>query len=289
MLWFYLAIAAYALNALAFIVDKYLLSAPILRPISYAFWVGILSSVVVVFLPWGIYWVGLYYFFTSLASGAAFFFALLFLYKAIKRTDISVASTKVGVLGVIFTYIFSAWILKDYFSSSNIVAFGFMVAGILLLGKTGKGIWREALISGAAFGISTVLLKWTFSNSAFLNGFFWTRIGLVGMAFLVLINPSSRKEVFMSFKSSSHSSRFIFLANKIIAGIGFALLYVAIKLGNVSVVNSLLSVQFVFIFILALIFRNKIPGISENMKGKILLEKLTGIALTCAGFLMLFK
>ena len=290
MNWFYIALTAYFLNAIAFVIDKHLLSAPILRPISYAFWVAILSFVAIVLLPFGVYWVNLNYFVISFASGAAFFFALIFLYKAIKKTDVSVASTKVGVLGVVFTYIFSALILKDYLSGHDIIALGLMVAGILLLGKTtSKSIWWEALISGAAFGISTVLLKLTFNHSTFLNGFFWTRMGLVGMAFLTLIHPHVREEVFSSFKKSPQSSRFIFVVNKIIAGIGFALLYVAIKLGNVSVVNALLGVQFVFIFILTLIFRNKIPGISENIKGIIILKKLAGIALIGAGFLILFK
>jgi len=126
MLWLYLAIAAYALNAVAFIIDKYLLSAPILRPISYAFWVGMLSFASIVLLPFGVYWVNFFYFLISFASGAAFFFALLFLYKAIKKTDISVASTKVGVLGVIFTYIFSALILRSSFLGPDIVALVFI-------------------------------------------------------------------------------------------------------------------------------------------------------------------
>ncbi len=289
MLWFYLAIIAYVLNAIVFVVDKYLLSAPIPKPISYSFWVSILSLAVIVLLPFGVYWVNFNYFFISFLSGAAFFLFLVFLYKAIKKTDISVASTKIGVLGVIFTYIFSVLILRDYFSGLDIIALGFMVAGILFIGKTGKGVWLEALISGVAFGASTVLLKLIFNYSTFLNGFFWTRIGLVGAALLILIHPTTRKEVSLSFKNSPHSSMFIFFVNKIIAGIGFALLYVAIKLGNVAVVNALLSVQFVFIFILALIFRNKIPGISEDIKGIILLEKLAGIALIGVGFLMLFK
>jgi len=290
MLWPYLAVVAYALNAVAFVIDKHLLSAPILRPISYAFWVGILSSVVVVLLPFGIYWVNFYYFLISFASGAAFLLALVFLYKAIRKADISVASTKVGVLGVIFTFIFSVLILRDYFSSSDVVAIGFMVVGILLIGKAGNGgIWREAIISGIAFGLSTVLLKLTFNNSTFLNGFFWTRMGLVGMALLMLCYPLTRREVSLALKGSSHSSRFVFLVNKIIAGLGFAILYVAIKLGNVSMVNALLSLQFVFIFFLALIFRNKIPGISENIKGRVFWEKLAGIIIVGAGLFIFFK
>src|SRR3989344_4438430 len=259
MLWPYLAVVAYALNAVAFVIDKHLLSAPILRPISYAFWVGILSSVVVVLLPFGIYWVNFYYFLISFASGAAFLLALVL-------------------------------ILRDYFSSSDVVAIGFMVVGILLIGKAGNGgIWREAIISGIAFGLSTVLLKLTFNNSTFLNCFFWTRMGLVGMALLMLCYPLTRREVSLALKGSSHSSRFVFLVNKIIAGLGFAILYVAIKLGNVSMVNALLSLQFVFIFFLALIFRNKIPGISENIKGRVFWEKLAGIIIVGAGLFIFFK
>jgi uncharacterized membrane protein len=289
ILWFYVAIIAYALNAIVFVVDKYLLSVPILKPVSYAFWVALLSAAVIVVIPFGVSWVSFNYFLIAFASGTAFFFSLIFLYKAVKKTDVSIASTKVGVMGVIFTYVWSVLILKDYFSNQDVIALGLLAVGILLMGKTGKGVWWEALMAGVAFGASTVLLKLTFNNSTFLNGFFWTRIGLVGAALFILVNPSTRKEVFLSFKNSPHPSRFIFLGNKILAGMGFALLYVAIKLGNVSIVNALLSVQFVFIFILALIFRNKIPGIAENIKGIIILEKLTGIALVGAGFLMLFK
>ncbi len=289
MLWLNLAIVAYAINAIVFVIDKHLLSAPIPKPISYAFWVALLSSAVVVVIPFGVSWVNFNYFLIAFASGAAFFLSLIFLYKAVKKTDVSVASTKVGVLGVIFTYILSVFILKDYFSGQDIIAFGLLAVGILFMGKTGKGVWLQALIAGVAFGASTVLLKLTFNHSTFLNGFFWTKIGLVGAALFLLIHPSTRKEVFSSLKNSPHPSRFIFVGNKILAGIGFALLYVAIKLGNVSIVNALLSAQFIFIFLLTLVFRNKIPGIAENIKGIIIVEKLAGIVFIGAGFLMLFK
>ena len=288
-LWIYIAIVAYTLNAIAFVIDKHLLSAPILRPISYAFWVSILSIAVIVVAPFGVYWVNFNYFLIAFISGASFFFALIFLYKAIKKTDVSVASTNVGVLGVIFTYVFSVLILGDSLSVQHITALGLMVAGILFLGKAGKGIWLEALMSGIVFGLSTVLLKFTFNNSTFLNGFFWTRMGLVGMALFSLIVPFVRRDVFSSLKGSPKASRFIFVLNKIIASVGFALLYVAIKLGNVSVVNALLGVQFALIFVLALIFRNKIPGVVEDVKGMVLVKKIAGIILIGVGFLMFFK
>lgn len=289
MLWFYIAIVAYTINAIVFVIDKYLLFAPIPKPVSYAFWVSLLSLAVVVVIPFGVSWVSFNYFLIALASGASFFVFLVFLYEAVKKTDVSVASTKVGVMGVIFTYILSVLILKDYFSGMDVVALVLLALGILLMGKTGKGVWFQALIAGIAFGASTVLLKLTFNHSTFLNGFFWTRIGLVGAALFMLVHPSTRKEVFSSLKNYPHSSKFVFVGNKILAAGGFALLYVAIKLGNVSIVNALLSVEFVFIFLLALIFRKKISGIAESLTGGVVLAKLAGIALISAGFLILFK
>lgn len=289
MNWFYLAIAAYLINAIAFVIDKYLLSAPIIRPLSYAFWVGILSSVVIVLLPFGIFWPDPYYFLLSFSSGAAFFFALIFLYRAIKKTDISVASTKIGSLGIIFTYLFSILILKDFLSGAGILALAVMTVGILLLGRTGKSIWHEAFASGALMGISAVLLKWTFNNSDFLNGFFWTRIGLVATALLVLFSSDLRRTIFAPIKRSAHSFKFIFLANKVIAGIGFLMLYVAIKLGNVSIVSALLGVQFAFIFIFALVLGRVIPAVAEDITPRIMMRKLAGIALIGLGLIILFK
>jgi len=289
MLWFYVAIIAYVINAIVFVVDKHLLSAPIPNPLSYAFWVSLLSLAVVVVIPFGISWVNFNYFLVAFLSGAAFFLSLVFLYKAVKKSDVSVASTKVGVIGIISTYTLSVLVLKDYFSGQDIVALGLLAMGILFVGKTGKGAWLEALISGIGFGASTVLLKLTFNQSTFLNGFFWTRIGLVSTALFILAHPPTRKEVFSSFTNSPHPSKFIFVGNKILAGMGFALLYVAIKLGSVSIVNALLSVEFVFIFLLALIFRKKISGIAENLTVRVILVKLAGMAIIGAGLLMLFK
>jgi len=106
MIWLYLALLAYLINAVAFIVDKYLLAAPIPRPFAYAFWVALLSSFALVLIPFGVLWYGSFYFFVSFISGLAFFLGLIMLYRAIKISDISVASTKVGAFGAIFTAVF---------------------------------------------------------------------------------------------------------------------------------------------------------------------------------------
>ena len=289
MLWLYIALAAYLINAIVFIIDKYLLSSPIPRPFAYAFWVAILSSIAVLLLPVGVIWVSSFYFIIALISGAAFFGGLIFLYKSVKLTDVSIAATNAGVLSAVFTYLFSFLILKDKFIFSNEIAFMLLVAGIFFLGKIKRNIFKYSLTTGLFFGLSLVLLKWTFNEANFINGIFWTRMGFAGAGILSLMFYGARKEIAASLKNVSKSSKFWLVTGKIMAGAGFLLLYYSIKLGDVSLVSALLGTQFLFVFILAVILRNKVPGIAENLSGKILLNKLLGIGFIIVGFLALFK
>lgn len=288
MSWFFIALIAYFIDAIAFIIDKYLLSSPIPKPFAYAFWVAVLSLGVVVLIPFGIVWISPFYFLIAFISGASFFAGLIFLYKSVKITDVSVAATNAGVLAAIFTYLFSIFILKDKLAFSGEIAFIFLIAGIIFLGKAQKGIFKYSLTAGIFFGLSFVLLKWTFNEANFINGIFWTRIGFVGSGILSLIFASARKEITTSFDKVSPSSKFLFILSKITAGAGFLLLYYSIKIGDVSLVSALLGAQFLFLFVLSVILRNKVPGIAENISGKVLLYKLLGVGFIVFGFIILF-
>lgn len=288
-IWFYLAVVAYALNAIAFIIDKYLLAGPSVKPFVYAFWVAILSSVVFILIPLGIFIPSSLYLFIALTSGATFFLALVFLYQAIRKTDVSIASTKVSAMSVTFAYLLSILFLGESFAVINFVAFGIIMVGILLLGKTGHSVWLEALLGGMLFGFSLVTLKMSFDLSNFINGFFWTRVGFVGTAVATLILPKMRKNIVESYRDTHSSSKLLFLLGKFFAGTGFVLLDFAIRLGNVALINALLGIQFIFIFLLALVVGLKVPKVAEDISSPILLKKFFGMALVVTGLLMLYK
>jgi len=288
MLWLYLALIAYFINACVFIIDKYLLSAPIPKYHAYAFGVSILSLSSVLLIPFGVSWHGTGYFLIALASGAAFFAGITFFYKTMKESDVSLAATQTGTIGAIFTYIFSVLILKDSLPLANLFAFLFLIGGIFLLGKLQKHIFLMALLSGIFFGLSHVLLKLSFNSSDFVNGLFWTRMGFVGTAFLTLASGHVRGEIRSSYRNSASRSRGLFVLNKFIAGVGFVILYFSIKLGNVSLVNALLGLQFMFTFILAVILKDKVFGIKENLGKPALIYKLAGITSVLVGLLVLF-
>ena len=288
MLWLYLALIAYLINAIVFIIDKYLLGGQIPKYHAYAFGVSILSIASLLLIPFGVSWQGFSYFLIAVSSGAAFFVGLIFFYKVIKQSDISVAATQVGTITAVFTYIFSVIILNDIPSFINLLSFVFFVLGIYLLGQTKKRVFISAVMAGLFGGIYFVLMKHLFNSSGFVNGLFWTRIGFIGAAFCSLLSREIRQEIVFSLKHASGKSKFLFVFNKFLAGTGFVILYISISLGNVSLVNALLGVQFLFIFLLALIFGKKVTEIKEKLSNKILISKTVGIISIGIGFLLLF-
>ncbi len=294
MLWLYLALIAYFLNALSFIVDKYLLSSPIPQPFAYAFWVSILSISAVALIPFGIAVPSLNYFLIALFSGAAFFGALVFFYRSVKQGDVAVSATNTGVFTVLFSYIFSYFILGERLSHANFYAVGLFVLGLVFLGLAGRAVLGYAALSGMFFSLSFVLLKFTFNYFShvvpdhfhvFLNGIFWTRIGFVLVVLVPLLFSSIRKEVVASFRQAPPKSRIVFVLNKVLVGAGFLLLYYAIGLGDVVVINALMGFQFIFVLILTLVAQRKFPTLITPSDHLITPSKLTGIFLVVAGFL----
>jgi len=289
LLWLYLAITAYFINACVFIIDKYLLTAPIPKYHAYAFGVSVLSLSSVLLIPFGVSWHGIGYLLIALTCGASFFIGISFLYKAIKRSDVSVAATQVGTIGAIFTYIFSVLILKESLGLTNLFAFIFLIGGIFLLGKLQKHVFITALWAGIFFGLSYVFLKLSFNSSDFINGIFWTRMGFVGTAFTTLLSRHVREEIKFSYRNTSGRSKGLFVLNKFIAGIGFLILYFSIRLGNVSLVNALLGLQFMFTFLLAAVLKDRLPSIKENLDKSVLPFKLAGMVFVLVGLLTLLK
>lgn len=286
--WIYFALIAYLLNALVAVIDKHLLSQPVTKPAGYAFWIAVLSAPILFLIPFGVRWLGLNYFLISLTSGTAFFFGLVFLYKSLKPSDLSVVATKVGAWGALFTLIFSGVILGEVLADFDAIAFVFLITGIFILSRLGRSTFRYSVFSGVLIGFSSVLIKYIFNNSDFINGFFWTRVGFIIAALFVLFLKTTRDDIISFLKISSRKSKSLLIFNKILASMASVSLQYSIQIGSVILVNALLGVQFVFIFILAALLKGRIPAIRENLRGRILILKLCSVALITIGFALLF-
>jgi drug/metabolite transporter (DMT)-like permease len=284
LFWIYSALIAYLINAIAFIIDKYLLVTHITRPLAYAFGVAVLSVFALVLLPFGVTLQSPSYLLIAFLSGCLFFVALIFLYKNIIATDISIASTMSGSATAAFSYFFALIILGESLDLKDMFIILILLAGMLFLGKIDKSAWPIALLAGMLFSLSFIFLKISFNNSDFINGIFWTRMGFVASALLSLIFNPFRKDIVNSIHGTRVKIGVIFVINKILTAAGFVLLYYSIKLGRVSIINSLLGFQFLFIFIFALFLRKKIPQLEKYIDKKHLIQKILGIIFIIIGF-----
>ena len=295
-----IAILSYFLTALANILDKFLLSSKRMpSPAVYAFYTGIFGIISLVLYPFGFQLPSIGIIILCLASGAVFTYGLLLFYYAVQKGETSkVAPLTGGVLGVI-TYIISTILLEESLNNFQLVGIGILVAGsflISLAGKKSKQYFSQGTIYAATAGVALAtafgLFKVVYEDQNFINGFIWTRFGLVLGSFSLFLIPRWRKEImnvlsgFRKKQSRKKNTYALILAlfNKLLGGTGSILVNLAIAMGSVVVVNSLISIQFVFVFILASLLSVKKPEIfAEELKRPAIIKKAIAIAIIGIG------
>lgn len=293
--WIYIALAAQALNAVAFLVDKYLVGPRAdVRPVIYAFYVGILSGPVVWLLPFGVVsWPDNQLIRLSLVTAVAYLSSLVFLYKSLRVADASDVAPIMGAVSALATLFFRWWILKDGLSDNFMLAFFLLVLGTILMSyfRFDKRSFFNVLLAGTLFGLATVWAKEIFTQTTFWNGFFWSRMGNVVVAIALLAQPSNCKAIFKHLHHATGQTKVLVVGNKILASLAFLLILWAIQLGDVSMVSAIGGMQFIFLIILALIFAKKFPDyFVETIRIRsALIQKIVAIALIVCGYFLLFS
>ncbi len=290
MFWLYLAIIAYFINAIVFIIDRLLLLAPVPNPVSYAFYVAILSSFVIFLLPFGIHLPSAPNLLVAIISGLSFFIAIIYLYKSIKTIDVMEATSMIGAISAVATFVLSALLLSEHIAGHELIAFILLVAGTLLMSyfHLSSRVIVYVLVAGVLFGFSYVTLKYFFTTTDFINGFFWTRFGMIGGALSLLIYPGTRRQITGSFGVASPRSKFIFVFNKVLAGAGFITLYYAIKIGDVVFVNAIQGLQFVFILIIGAFLVRRMPMLFEKHVHERVGRKIVAAIFIFVGLFLIF-
>lgn len=296
---------SYLFGAVSVVGDKFLLgSKRISSPAVYSFYIALFGLVVVFFLPFGFYFPSVLQIAISLISGALFTFALMALYYAVKKSEASRVMPIVGAIIPIVTYFLSYIFLKESLSLIQVVGIIFLLLGGLLISfdlplKLNKKKFIDgfyySISAGILMAITYFLFKFVYLEQSFINGFIWTRAGsfLAVMAFFMV--PLWRKEILASFHNFKKPQRkefqtgFLFLANKSIGGISSILLNFAISLGSVTLVNSLVSTQYVFVLILASLFTKKYPEIlGEKLSFWDWMQKIIAIGIIGMGLFMVY-
>lgn len=288
-----IAISAYLLFALNGVIDKFLLGKGIPKPVVFAFYIGVGSSLVLLLSPFGFSVPSAKIIIVSLLSGLAFFFALISLYSSLKFASASRVLPTIGGLVPLITFPLSIFIVGEQLSFSQFAGMLLLAASSLLLAVGARAYSKQhhwflyAMLASGLFALSFTLSKIVYLDQAFISGLIWTRLGLIAGALLVLVVPSVRKQIFTTTKQAGKPTGVLFLLGQAIGASAGILQNYAVALGSVVVVNALQGTQFAILFILTSLLSRWFPKVlKEDISKKIILPKLIAITLIIVGLIL---
>lgn len=291
MSWLVVIVLSYFLFAIVSLVDRYLLIGPP-NPKIYTFYVGvlgILALLLVLFVGFSV--PGVYEIIFCLLVGAVYVFALFFLFSGLEQFEASRIIPGMGGFLPIFTllliYFFSEG--RTVLNPLEILAFFFLVLGSVTVSWQSstkisfKSLGFSALI-GLFLSLNFVLAKYVYLILPFWTGFIWIRIGAFLTSIFFLFTKQVRKELFSGVSAFSKKTGAFFLFNQAIGASAFTLQNWAIALAGLvylSVINALQGIQYVFLFVLTLLF------LKEGLSKKIIFQKIIAILFIGAGLIIL--
>ncbi len=309
MNWILLATVGQFLNAIVAILDKYIVSDEkvLPRPFVYAFYSCLLTGFWAVMYVLGlipflgdlgvpsllqvtspsIQVVGL-----SFLSAYTFFMALVSLYDALKKADASNIIPVIGAISAIATFGMSYLFLDARLTDSHVLGVLLLVIGTLLVAQTlpAKSVALHTFHSGLFFALHYITMKGLFIETNFADGFFWSRIGFVLFALSLLLVPSYLKKINTQTKNASKKTGWLVVLNKTLAGVAAFILLKATDVGDVSVVQALDGLKFVFILILVTIFAPFLPpaAVDKDTSSRTVIRKILYVTLILIGYAILY-
>jgi len=268
-------------------------------PKSYTFYIGVLGGLVLILIPFvGFLIPPFYLILLCLLAGAIFIFALLGFFEGLEKFEASRIIPAIGGFTPIFTflliYLFSG--MREMLSLWELLAFiFFLLGGVLVTIEPGKKISFKNLQTSALtaflFALFFVLTKYVYILLPFWAGFIWIRIGAFSVALFFIFFKSIRKEIFTGKFAFTKKTGTIFLVNQGVGVVAFILQNWAIALAGLvylSVINALQGIQYVFLFILTILFSLKSPHIlKEEVSKKIIFQKIIAILFIGIGLVIL--
>lgn len=309
MNWILLATLGQFLNAAVAMIDKYIVSdeRALPRPFVYAFYSCLLTGA----------WVGVYFLgfipglselgmpkFTSvrppsltvvaLAFLAAytFFFALVSMFEALRKADATNVMPVIGSVSALSAFGLSHAFLDTSLSDTFVIGIVLLAVGTLLVAQTlpKLDIVLQVTHSGLFFALHAITMKGLFLETSFDDGFFWSRVAFTLFALSLLLVPAYLNKIRTETSNATKRTGGIILLNKVLAGAAAFLLLKATDLGEVSVVQSLDGLKFVFILIIGVLFAHWLPDSMTNRdpRPQTFFRNLLYVAVIVVGYVVLF-
>lgn len=310
MAWILLATAGQFLNAIVAILDKYIVTdeQALPRPFVYAFYSCLFTGFWVLVYLLGfipplralgapsfenitmptIQVVGM-----SFLAAYTFFMALVSMYDALKRGDTSDVMPVIGAVSALATFGMSYLFLLTPLSPNFIWGVLLLIAGTFLVSslRFSKKVALNAFHSGLFFALHYIAMKGLFQATSFDNGFFWSRVGFVAFALSLLLVPVYWEKIKNQTKETTKKGGILVVIAKTMAGVAAFLLLKATDLGDVTVVQALDGLKFVFIILMSLLIGRFIPlSAGENEFDAVtIFRKVAYVCIITVGYVLLFR
>jgi len=276
MNWFWIAIIGYFLSGLVLVLDKFILTKSVGKPIVYAFYSTIFMLAVFLAAPFGASLLHGLDWLWAVVSGFGFGFGLWFMFIAVKKGEASHINPFLGGIITILVFLLSNYFLQEKLLVVQVLGVIILTLACLFLSseKSQKHhgfhtgfLW--AILAGLCFATSHVSAKYIYDIYGFFTGLIWTKgaVGLVGL--ILLLSPSVRHSLHKKNNQDSKTSAkrhamLIVIADKVL-GVGAVLLIqYAIAIGSVTVVNALVGIQYTFMFLVIYLFTKFLPRVFKE-------------------------
>lgn len=295
--WFLIIILAYLFFSFASFGDKLVLQRS-KNPKLYVFYVGSLSLLALILVPFAdfslpdstsLFWI--------ILASLVFISGLYALYSAVEKFEVSRVVPIVGALQPIFI-LFLSWAFFGFsiMGTGNFLAFFILLAAGAIIAfekkfELTKSLLSLSLSSSFLIASSFIFLKMVFIGQPFLNGIIWVGIFNFLFALTFLLDPNFKKELFTQKSALNKKTVLLVVLTQSAGGLAGILQNLAIYLAPVSslaIINALRGVQYVFLFLITLIFSYLFPKIlKEEVSIRTIIQKSISIFLIAVGLAIL--
>lgn len=287
-----IAVIAHGLIGISLVWDKALLERRETQNLlSYVFWLGIISVFGLILIPFGFHFPPWQYAGLGFAAGVLDLVASYFYYAALKAGEASEELAAMGGFTPLFTALIAIPLLKQPIGG-DLIGFTLMVIGGFIMFFAEKRPVRKMLprvvAASGCFGLTTVLQKIVFDHEKFVTGFVFVTLGTFIGAAVLLIPPGWRAQILQSSEKATPRSKFWYMVNRFMAGVGSFLVVFAVSRTSPALVTAISGVRYVVIFIGAyLITMIKPQWFREDFRKWVLIAKAVATCLVVAGLVFL--
>lgn len=296
MNWLLIVICAHLLNALVFVLTKYILDKHIKDANVLAILIGVLGMGVFFLAPWFLAWTNWFDFFINIFAGVLLLLALIVFNYALKKFEVTRIVPVAGGAVPFFTFVLAFVFLGERLTLYEVVAFVLLLVGTVIINfeyKKNKNIFSWASVgwsalAGLLFAASFVANKYAFDTQEFVSSFIWIRAGSFLVALTLLIQPKFWRKTISTIKKFDLKAYFVFFLTMVFGATGFLLLSYAINIGSVTLTNALQGIQYALLLISVLFLSKYFPKIiKEKYTRFVLAQKIIAIFLISAGIIFL--